>query len=107
MRQKTGRKQEAGDRRQAQEGVKRQETGDMGKTGDRRRETGDNALTSKAGVRKSSFCFFRIKNPSCLHYGQIGLLKVSSERGDLKPFFKNFKCVRSYPYSSLISILEK
>ena len=60
------------------EGVKRQEMGDMGKTEDRRRETGDNALTSKAGVRKLNFCFFGINNPSSLHYAQIGLLKVSS-----------------------------
>ena len=84
------------------EGDKRQETGYMGKTGDRRREMGDNALTSKAGVRKSNFSFFGIKNPSFLHYAQIGLLK-----GDLDPFFKNFEGVRSYPYSGLISNSEK
>ena len=54
MRQETGRKRETrdgrqevghrrwdtGDGRQAREGVQRQETGDMVKTGDRRRETG-------------------------------------------------------------------
>ena len=40
------------------EGVQRQETGDMGKTGDRRREMGDNALTSKADVQKSNLLLF-------------------------------------------------
>ena len=60
MRQETGRKQEAGDRRQAQEGVKRQETGDMGKTGDRRRETGDGRQCSdiKSGCPKIELLLF-------------------------------------------------
>ena len=49
-RRQAGDRQETGDGRQAREGDKRQETGYMGKTGDRRREMGDNALMSKAGV---------------------------------------------------------
>ena len=114
MRQEAGdRRWDTGDGRQAREGVKRQETGDMGKTGDRRRETGDrrretgdHALMSKAGVRKSNFCFFQLKNCNSLIFHRIQLLKVSSERRDLEPFFKNFKGVRSYTYRGLISILE-
>ena len=60
MRQETGRRRETGGGTQ-EVGHRRRETGargsqetgdgDLGKTGDRRRETGDNALTSKAGVR--------------------------------------------------------
>ena len=54
-----------------------------------------------------TFAFFQLKNCNSLIFHRIQLLKVSSERRDLEPFFKNFKGVRSYTYRGLISILEK
>ena len=54
-RQETDGRRETGGRKETRNRRER-ETRDRGKTGDRIRETGDNALTSKAGVRKSNFC---------------------------------------------------
>ena len=114
-RQETGGgRQEAGDRRwetgggRQEVGHRRWDTGDRReREKDRIQETwgrqetikGDGRPCShiKSGCTKIEFCFFGIKNPSSLHFAQIGLFKVSSERGDLEIFLKNFKCVRSFP----------
>ena len=61
------------------------------------------SLQSLMGVRKLRIWVLPLKNCTFVIYEQIWLLKVSYERGDLEPFFENFKCVRSYPSSGLIS----
>ena len=52
----TGGRQATGGRQET-DARGRQETGYMGKTGDRRREMGDNALTSKAVYENRTFAF--------------------------------------------------